>query len=882
MTSHETTKKAIARFTDRLPPDAAQAFGSKGYLLNRLVHAGFRVPLGFTISIDTACQLLTVADDDPMWQLVWAEIEWLEQATNTQLGHIENPLVLAVRSGAAVSMPGMLTTHLGVGVTQPMLSAHDGTDDHLQRVWSYTHADAKLATCASVRAQLQAAIKSVAQSWHNPSAVEFRRQQNVPKTGGTAVTVQQFVLTDLSGVLFTRHPDARCKEQMLVEFSERGGAVVDGAATPESLELSRVAKQYLPSDKGIAWQQLVAIALRMEQASCWSTNQEADPLPRTSKDRKGLDIEWGWQAEDQTFYIFQARLAQSLAGASDASQSPRCQPNSGSLRPDIVYVRHELNDTLQKPTPLTWSFVRQMFSTHGALGNVYRQLGFLPPVDSVDPLIELIQGDIYLDADRASQLFLAGLPFRYDFDELINAPELIETAPTHFDPDACGPWFLLQLPWRLCRYGWATRSKRPRPSTFKHSLENAQRKLVESTVSASTAGSLTTQQLVDAFECQTAYVYGELAEATLSWSMFAGLAGQQLERTTHRYVSDLGKASSIAQQLLANHCDWPLTPIVAAQWVINGRWDAYEFQRQFGHRAVNEWELSAVPFRLELPKFDTAQRSPAQPIRESYRDAFGRVWLKRSWDDPQALAWLEQHVSPRKAKQILRVARRVSALAPYRELARDVWLRGLDGVRRILEQLADRLDLNNGTPADIHFLQADEIVLDQAKRGAAEPDSNRREPRSPISARRAAWQADHKQIGPRVIDTRDIASVTSERSSSSPASANSPSSMALQGVGLATGQAEGTAWHLGDSHEPPSDAGYILICESLDTQNLSHFLQAKGIVTERGGILSHAAIVARQCNIPLIRLPDARELVGRGQCIRIDGDAGTCDQRIKA
>ncbi len=74
-------------------------------------------------------------------------------------------------------------------------------------------------------------------------------------------------------------------------------------------------------------------------------------------------------------------------------------------------------------------------------------------------------------------------------------------------------------------------------------------------------------------------------------------------------------------------------------------------------------------------------------------------------------------------------------------------------------------------------------------------------------------------------------------------------------------------------------AGSVLVCSSLDTGLTPLLLRVAAVVVERGGLLSHGAIVARQLGIPAVVLPNASQLLRDGQMVVVDGDGGglLCD-----
>jgi rifampicin phosphotransferase len=97
----------------------------------------------------------------------------------------------------------------------------------------------------------------------------------------------------------------------------------------------------------------------------------------------------------------------------------------------------------------------------------------------------------------------------------------------------------------------------------------------------------------------------------------------------------------------------------------------------------------------------------------------------------------------------------------------------------------------------------------------------------------------------------------------------------FSGMGVASGIGTGPARIL----QSPADAGelsqgYVLVCPTTDPSWTPLFVHASGIVVERGGMLSHGAIVARDFGIPAVVLPGATKTIPEGATVRIDGNKG--------
>jgi pyruvate,orthophosphate dikinase len=145
-------------------------------------------------------------------------IAHLERVTGRTFGGGERPLLVSVRSGAPISMPGMMDTILNLGMTsdvQAALAKATGSDayaaDTKRRFEEqFEHVVGEPAP-ADPWDQLRRAIAAVFDSWHSDRAVVYRRERQIPEHLGTAVTVQAMVFGNLddrsgTGVLFSRDP----------------------------------------------------------------------------------------------------------------------------------------------------------------------------------------------------------------------------------------------------------------------------------------------------------------------------------------------------------------------------------------------------------------------------------------------------------------------------------------------------------------------------------------------------------------------------------------------------------------------------------------------------------------------------------------------------
>ena len=275
----------------------AEVVGGKGAALARMTAMGLPVPPGFTLTTDACRQVMhsgwfTALDDELL-----AGIAALEAQMQRRLGDPDSPLLVSVRSGAPISMPGMMDTVLNAGMTEDVARALcaasgderfgwdtyrrfvqsyatvvAGADDESARALLHTHlgddegasldgaalaaaaqafrvalADAGYPIPTDPRTQIQAAVAAVFASWGSDRARVYREIESISADLGTAATIQAMTFGNLgsrsgTGVAFSRDPstgEARIVGDFLV--GAQGEDVVAGThATQPISELRAV------------------------------------------------------------------------------------------------------------------------------------------------------------------------------------------------------------------------------------------------------------------------------------------------------------------------------------------------------------------------------------------------------------------------------------------------------------------------------------------------------------------------------------------------------------------------------------------------------------------------------------------------------------------
>ena len=327
-----------------------ELLGGKGAGLAEMTALGVPVPAGFTVTTEACTDYMHAGGKlpDGLADELEVAITRLEERAGKRLGDPADPLLVSVRSGAAVSMPGMMDTILNLGlnaeITEELAAASgnarfardafrrllqmygevvegmdphrfeqeltrlkqergaaqdvDLTEDDLAELLSRFDAvyrDAGRELPSDPREQLVRAITAVFDSWNTPRAQVYRRANGVPDDLGTAANVVQMVFgnkgdTSATGVAFTRNPSIG-EPEAFGEFllNAQGEDVVAGIRTPEPLE--RMAET-LPEAHG----QLLETMARLE---------------RHYRDMQ--DVEF--TVEDGTLYLLQTRTGKRTAAA---------------------------------------------------------------------------------------------------------------------------------------------------------------------------------------------------------------------------------------------------------------------------------------------------------------------------------------------------------------------------------------------------------------------------------------------------------------------------------------------------------------------------------------------------------------------------------------
>jgi pyruvate, orthophosphate dikinase len=227
--------------------ETAEVLGGKAHGLVVLQRLGLPVPPGFVITTEACRAFLRDRQLPDGLEVELADaIAGLEAATHRKLGGPQRPLAVSVRSGGSVSMPGMLSTILNLGLTAEAtagLAAETGDlrfalDSRLRFLSSFASA---VVGVDPESLDLERAVAAVFSSWDTPRARTYRELHGIPHDLGTAVTVQAMVFGNRdnhsgTGVAFSRNPNTGEPVPFgEVLFGRQGDDVVSGKSLTRPL-----------------------------------------------------------------------------------------------------------------------------------------------------------------------------------------------------------------------------------------------------------------------------------------------------------------------------------------------------------------------------------------------------------------------------------------------------------------------------------------------------------------------------------------------------------------------------------------------------------------------------------------------------------------------
>ncbi len=807
----------------------AGVVGGKAINLARLINAGFPVPEGFVVTTH-AFTRATRGDC-----AIPADVAEAVRKAYRGLG---SPTV-AVRSSATAedmadaSMAGQYETFLDLQGEQAVLDA-------LWRCW---------------------------QSVDSRRIRAYLKEHGIdPEKVAMAVVVQRLIPAEKAGVLFTANPRTGSQNEILIEANwGLGETVVSGLAQPDTLVLDRATgavKSCVIADKQVWLQPGVHEARPLpdakRKAGCLNS-REVHALWKLGLKvmdhfASPQDIEWA--IVDGRVYLLQSRTVTTLEDAetyeqllSDVRAGIRAAAGAGRGG----WVRHNIGETLPHPTPLTWSVIKRFMSGGGGFGAMYKQVGFEPSaVVSEEGFLDLIGGRVYMDLSRGPDMFFAGFPYKYDLGLLRANPDAAQGPPTV-------PSGALLDKLRIAR------RLRAANRNLRTLADDCDRRLTEEIIprfvryvaaeKAVDLSSLSAAQWIDLWRNREREVLDAFAPQSLLPSLVVAMAIEDLRGFLREQFWD-DDADMLTNQLSAGPSGAagggePDLTVAANQGLFeiaagSGSVDAW--LARFGHRAPEEFDLASPRWREQpalVAKLAEHMKGAVSPLARHE---------ERSKELATRAAALKASLSGRLGREFDRRLALAHRYIRFREDGKHYLMLGYDLLRDMLLDAARRLDIGDGV-----FLLGIEELRDSLTTGIA--------PLHLIEKRRELRMAEKRLSLPDVITEADLDSLGE---APPVAGAGRLAAFVLSG-GTGTGPVRVV---LSPQQAGELGKGYVLVCPSTDPSWTPLFVGACGVVLERGGTLSHGAVVAREMGVPAVVLPDATRLLAEEEIVTVDGRGG--------
>jgi pyruvate,water dikinase len=903
-----------------------ELLGGKGASLADMTVAGLNVPPGFTISAECCARYHESGKRWPagLEEQVRAQLHRLEQLVQRPFGWGGNPLLVAVRSGAAQSMPGMMDTILNVGLNPECVrQMGDRTGNHRAAWDAYRHflemfghtalgldesvfgglisqllrreskdSEEQLDSAALEQlcrlfletiekhtghpfavdpwAMLVQAIDAVFESWHTERAVTYRNHHRIQGLLGTAVNVQMMCPSEVSGVMFTANPVNAGLEQIIVESSYGlGEAIVLGKVTPDRFVVRRTDLGIL--ERSISVKHKVIATLAQDgrgQAGAKDSASLSDPQVEELA-RLGLRVEEyfqvpcdiEWGLSQGQFHLLQSR------------------PIRGLDRPAAAAIPTEMREKVRSEE------IAAAAARSGPHGTVWSRFNLAEILPEPTPMTWAIVRR-FMSGKGGFGLMYRDLGFDPDpalddegiFDLICGRPycNLSREARMHYrhlpfehdfsDLKATPSRALYPQPrinpWHAGWQFWLWLPIRMPWVIFRMSRAERRRQKLAQTFAAEFR-----TKTIPAFEEE---VQREMRQdlARIQPAALLDRLEFWIQRTLYCFARESLKPTALAGFAMG-----------AIEGTLNARLGPERTQSALRELVMGvrpEPESNVVGAIRDLAK--------GKLDRSTFLHRFGHrgnqemeLQSPRWSEQPEALDQVAAHdETPAKQCSVAAAWQRVVAearLTPAEQLDVYEQLQKLHTFMALRETAKHYLMKGYAQIRRILVELDGRFGLNGGIFFLTPEDLPRLLMKEDLSAvidkarqRRAAALS---LEAPQVLFSDDLEAIGRPLAAAG--------SDVLQGIALSAGVVEAPALVLDapDRSVLPAEP-YILVCPSTDPAWVPLFVQACGLVMETGGVLSHGAIVARDFGLPAVAgLPDIHRRLRTGQRLRVDGGSGT-------
>jgi pyruvate,water dikinase len=848
-----------------------QSVGGKALALQRMIHAGFRVPVGCVLSVDFFAPWAARMEASPAWQ------SWIDGSEATILAASralqDQCDALQLDESQQQELAAAINALRAAGSGDLFAVRSSSPDEDLEQA-SFAGG---YATTLGVRPEdLEAAIRRSFTSIFDARVFLYKKERGIATTHPhIAVIVQQQIDAAAAGVAFSRNPLNNCFDEVVINANHGlGESVVAGEADPDLLIVDTLNRSILETRIG-GKQTVIQLnpaggtrtLHREHQPKMAITTTQAlalmDLVIRVeAHDQKPVDIEWA--ISDEKIYLLQVRpITTYLPLPAEMITAPGT--------PKRLYANATLIEQgLQGPlSVLGTDFVGYVLNkvggpvAEGAIG--------------IDGITFTATGGYYMNVSHAQMMGLRGAslaPGSFGDPRVLETIDSIDMQAYTRGPLPArlkamrGQMIFKMLP-MIQSVLVATLRPQHVLKAYQAALPNEIRRLQEFT-----GAGMTLQQQAIALTGLLQFFYGRFGIPMILAAQLAQRRIQQLFQEDGAAVKDhlanlgvalpgnktaeMGEAMAAlaAAPELARYQEPEafLTNLVqgALSADLTQRWNRYMLE--FGMRCPGEID----------PATPRPKENPAQFFRQIKTMALAsqeRNHSARREEAYEALHAIALEKSPRRAKTFKKLYATWLLFGGYRETPKHYVVTVVDLFRRSALEIAARL-------VSAGRLDAPDQIFDLT---IADIDAGLADPKLDLRAR-AVERTDliHKirrsKQTARLIDSRGKIFFPPRK----PAADGE-----RIGIPIAPGTVQGRVKVLHTADEKPLLQGEILVARATDPGWTPLFLNAKGIILEIGGALQHGAVVAREYGIPCVSgVDDATSLLQDGQLVEVNGSSG--------
>jgi phosphohistidine swiveling domain-containing protein len=683
------------------------------------------------------------------------------------------------------------------------------------------------------------AVVEVWQSVQSPRVEEYCRQMGM-RPGHMAVIIQHQLTPQTSGVMVTQSPFSI--SEVLIECCEgMGDKLVSGAVTPTRYRIrngktiEQKGADLLPAHR---LEELVAAGKKIERAM-----------------GSAQDIEWA--VESGRLYILQSRPVVVHAAARRSKGKVWCNANVRETIPDpISPMTWSVFDTSFFPGimidvfgfPITEEQYRQFRPVEMLSGRLYWNMNnTLAYGKSISPILDFIKGDQAIDPQMAAAFRSVDMQ---NLPRILSAPRMFLFSITALVR------LLYYLALSFIRYGWMSK----KIARVNVDIETYCADFEPSEDLTVAVGKVRNWMRVVLKRFARKYFGGiflggfHLALLSVLLSIRMGKKGEALARKTIIGIIDKTGEMAISINRLARCAREKLPAVNVSALKKLYKYDQEfrasidRFMNDYGHRGPAEFDVASINWREDY----TMLYSIITTARESSEYRVQREKIVNE---------VMQSVRPFERYVLKTFMPRLEAFIPLRENGKHYYLKATAKTKDQLLSIGKRL-VESGymrKPRDVFFLTLRDLD------GIASGSHAKRDVQAIIDQRKKQW---HEY---RCAEVPDIIYESGERITTAVRKSN-----ALVGEPLSSGKIKARARIISDfSKIHRLKQGEILVTHHADPGWTPLFTIASGLIIEVGGVICHAAMVARELGVPALSVTGATSVIPDGSIVELDADEGT-------